>query len=229
MTPEELKSWRKAQRLRLVAAREALDAATLEQYRRTIDAHIARAFPGLATAKLAFCWPIKGEYDARHLVRTLRERGALTALPVVVAPRKPLVFREWHPGVEMATGALEIPYPVNSPEIVPDAVLLPMNGWDAGGYRLGYGAGFFDRTLASLAKKPVVIGVGYELARMETIHPQGWDIPADWVITERGVYRRDNDKLAFLGLPLAGEPRKLASPVCYADEIAPGYFGERQD
>jgi 5-formyltetrahydrofolate cyclo-ligase len=203
MDPEQLKQWRKAERGRLIAVREALSEATVEQYRQRIDAHIERAFPGLALSKLAFCWPIKGEYDARHLTRTLRERGALTALPVVIAPRTPLVFREWHPGVEMAVGPLEIPYPVNSPAVVPEAVLLPMNGWDGGGYRLGYGAGFFDRTLASLSKKPVVIGVSYELARMATIHPQSWDIPVDWVVTERGVYRRDarrdGDKLAFVG------------------------------
>ncbi len=228
MQADQLKSWRKAERERLIAARAALDHETLERYRQSIDAHLSRAFPGLASAKLAFCWPIRGEYDARHLVRTLRERGALTALPVVVAPRQPLLFREWHPGVRLATGALDIPYPVDSPEVVPNAVLLPMNGWDAAGYRLGYGAGFFDRTLASVAKKPAVIGVSYEMARMETIHPQSWDIPVDWVVTERGVYRRDGDQLAFLGEPLAGEPSLYASPVCYANEIAPGYFGDQK-
>ncbi len=228
MQAEQLKAWRKGERERLIAARAALDVATLERYRLQIDAHLARSFPGLAAAKLAFCWPIKGEYDARHLVRTLRERGALTALPVVAAPRQPLIFREWHPGVAMASGPLDIPYPASSPEVVPEAVLLPMNGWDDAGYRLGYGGGFFDRTLASLAKKPAVIGVSYELAKMATIHPQSWDIPMDWVVTERGVYRRDGGKLAFLGEPPAGEPSTLASPVCYANEVAPGYFGERK-
>ena len=228
MDAETLKAWRKGERARLVAARAALDATTLERFRQRMDAHLERAFPGLAGAKLAFCWPIRGEYDARHLARTLRERGALTALPVVVAPRTPLVFREWHPGVELAMGALDIPYPKSSPEVVPNAVLLPMNGWDAGGYRLGYGAGFFDRTLSSYSRKPAVIGVSYEMARMETIHPQSWDIPVDWLVTERGVYRRDGTKLVFLGEPLAGEASRLASPVCYANEIAPGYFGEDQ-
>jgi 5-formyltetrahydrofolate cyclo-ligase len=231
MQSEDLKSWRKSERTRLIAARTALDHESLERFRLRIDAHLQRAFPGLATARLALCWPIKGEYDARHLAKTLRERGALTALPVVVAPRQPLAFREWHPGVELAVGKLDIPYPANSPEVVPNAVLLPMNGWDQAGYRLGYGGGFFDRTLASLAKKPAVIGVTYEMAKMDTIHPQGWDIPVDWVVTERGVYRRENPRdggqLVFLGEPPAGEPSKLASPVCYADEIAPGYFGER--
>jgi len=228
MTAEELRNWRKAERARLIGARAALDAGTLERLRLRMDASLERSFPGLAAAKLAFCWPIKGEYDARHLARTLRERGALTALPVVVAPRRPLVFREWHPGVELAVGALDIPYPKDSPEVVPGAVLLPMNGWDEAGYRLGYGAGFFDRTLAGLAKKPVVIGVSYEMAKMPTIHPQSWDIPVDWLVTERGVYRRDPGGLAFLGEPLPGDPSTLASPVCYAGEVAPGYFGDRK-
>jgi 5,10-methenyltetrahydrofolate synthetase len=144
----------------------------------------------------------------------------LTALPVVVAPRTPLIFREWHPGVPLAKGALDIPYPVDSREIVPQAVLLPMNGWDSGGYRLGYGAGFFDRTLASLAQRPVVIGVSYEQAHLDTIHPQSWDIPVDYLVTERGVYRRDPEGLAYLGEPQAGDdPSVLSSPVCYAGEI----------
>ena len=214
-----LPRWRKSERARLIAAREALAARTLEEYRHRIDRHLGRAFPGLATARLAFCWPIKGEYDARHFARTLREQGALTALPVVVAPRRPLVFREWHPGVQLAAGPLGIPYPVGSPELVPQAVLLPMNGWDEAGYRLGYGGGFFDRTLENLPKKPVVIGISYEMARMKTIHPQGWDIPMDWVVTERGVYRRDGDRLAFLGAPPGGAASSLSSPVCYADEV----------
>ncbi len=199
MSPSELLRWRKAERERLIVARAALGQETLEHFRHRIDSHLERAFPALASAKLAFCWPIKGEYDARHLIRTLRARGALTALPVVVAPKQPLVFREWHPGVAMATGPLDIPYPVNSPEVIPETVLLPMNGWDDAGHRLGYGGGFFDRTLASLATKPLVIGVTYELARIETIHPQSWDIPADWVVTERGVYRLEPGGLALQG------------------------------
>jgi 5-formyltetrahydrofolate cyclo-ligase len=217
MTPDNLSAWRKSERARLIAARESIAPAVLDGWRRQMDAHLERAFPGLARAVLAFCWPVRAEYDARHLARALRAAGAVTALPVVVAPRQPLVFREWHPGVELAKGALGIPYPVGSPEVAPQAVLVPMNGWDGEGYRLGYGGGFFDRTLAAAADKPTVIGVGYEMARLATIHPQPWDIPVDYVVTERGVYRRDAGKLAFLGAP---EPpgNGLASPVCYADE-----------
>ena len=217
--PPDLKAWRRSERQRLIAARIALSPATLEAWRQRIDRFLELSFPGLAQRRLAFCWPIKGEYDARHFARTLRDKGALTALPVVVAPRTPLVFREWHPGIELVKGPLDIPYPANSSEVAPDGVLLPMNGWDRQGYRLGYGGGFFDRTLAAMTKKPVVIGISYELARMETIFPQSWDIPMDYVVTEAGVYRRDPEGLAFLGQPQSGEISTLSSPVCYADEV----------
>jgi 5,10-methenyltetrahydrofolate synthetase len=215
---QSVKVWRKSQRERLIAARLALGPDTIEAFRKSIDAAIERSFPGLARCRLAFCWPVRNEYDARHLAKTLRARGALTALPVVVAPKQPLAFREWHPGIELAMGPLDIPYPKNSQSVTPDATLVPMNGWDAGGYRLGYGGGFFDRTLASLANKPVVIGVSYELGRLETIHPQSWDVPMDYVVTERGIYRRDPEGLVFLPAPEPGGSGVVSSPVCYADE-----------
>jgi 5,10-methenyltetrahydrofolate synthetase len=219
---DSLKTWRKAERERLIAARLAIAPATLENWRERIDGFLERAFPGLARSRVAFCWPVKNEYDARHLARTLRSRGALTALPAIVAPKSPLVFREWHPGIALAKGPLDIPFPASSPQVIPEVVLLPMNGWDAQGYRLGYGGGYFDRTLASLGRKPVTIGVSYELARLDSIHPQAWDIPVDYVVTERGVYRRDAGELVFLGEPEPGSG-VLFSPVCYADER---FFGQ---
>jgi 5-formyltetrahydrofolate cyclo-ligase len=224
MDPVALKAWRRSEREQLIAARAAIAPGVLDIWRRRIDGYLERSFPGLARCRLAFCWPIKGEYDARHLARTLRERGALTALPVVVAPKTPLIFREWHPGILLAHGPLDIPYPVNSQQLTPDAVLLPMNGWDAQGYRLGYGGGFFDRTLAALAKKPLTIGISYEMAKLDTIYPQAWDVPMDYVVTERGVYRRDAEGLVFLGEPDQGSGT-LASPVCFADE---DYFAGRK-
>lgn len=222
----DLRTWRTAERAQLIGLRERLDPATLERHRHRIDATLERSFPGLAHARVAFCWPMRGEYDARPLAERLRARGAVTALPVVVAPGRPLEFREWHPGVPLATGPLGIPYPESSAPVVPTAALVPMNGWDDAGHRLGYGAGFFDRTLASLPRPFVAIGVAYELARIPTIRPQAWDVPMDWVVTERGVYRRDPEGLAFLGEPAEGEPGRAASPVCYADEIAPGHWGD---
>jgi 5,10-methenyltetrahydrofolate synthetase len=228
MTPEALRAWRKAERERLMSARGALTPIELDERRHVMDRHIERAFPGLARGVLAVCWPIRNEYDARFVARRMRDGGATTALPVVVKPRTPLVFREWHPGTVLERGVYDIPYPTEaSPDVQPDHVLLPMNGCDDQGYRLGYGGGFFDRTLAAAPKRPMVIGVTFELARIATIHPQPYDIPMDYVVTERGVYRRDDDRLVFLGAPPEGAPSALASPVCYAGEVAPGYFGEK--
>lgn len=201
MTPEGLSSWRKRERARLLSERDALSGETLDVMRLRIDHHLERAFPEWVHGMLAFCWPHRNEYDVRHLAAELRRRGARTALPVVVAPKSPLIFREWHPGVKMAKGPLDIPYPADSPEAIPDHALVPMVGWDGDGYRLGYGGGFFDRTLASLAKRPQVIGVAYEQAYLRTIYPQPHDIPMDFVVTERGVYRREPQGLKFLDNP----------------------------
>jgi len=217
----ELSAWRKGERARLLRERSALSEETLSGMRSRMDTHIERTFPDLVHGVLAFCWPYKNEYDVRHLAAALRRRGAKTAMPVVVAPKTPLIFREWHPGVKLADGPLGIPYPVESDEVQPDHVLLPMVGWDGDGYRLGYGGGFFDRTLAAIARRPRVIGVAYEQAYMKTIQPQPHDIPVDFVVTERGVYRRGPDGLKFLD-----NPQGFSSPPCYAGEMAPGYFGE---
>jgi 5-formyltetrahydrofolate cyclo-ligase len=221
MTPSEVAAWRKNERTRLLRERGALAEDLLADMRRRIDCHLERAFPDLAHGTLAFCWPYRNEYDARHLAAALRRRGATTALPVVVAPKTPLIFRRWHPGIPLDKGPLGIPYPVDSPEVLPDSVLLPMVGWDGDGYRLGYGGAFFDRTLAALEKRPRVIGVVYEQAYLKTIHPQPHDIPVDFVVTERGVYRREPQGLKFLD-----NPQGFSSPPCYAGEIAPGFFGE---
>ena len=132
----------------------------------------------------------------------LRKRGARALLPVVIGSGQPLIFRHWKPGDVLAKGVYDIPYPANGDAVVPDVALVPMNGFDAGGYRLGYGGGFFDRTLASFRSggqtRPLAIGVAYELARMATIHPQPHDIPMDYVVTERGVYERRASALVLL-------------------------------
>lgn len=204
MITDELKHWRKAERARLVAARLALNADVLAEMRKRIDAHLLRAFPDLARGIVAFCWPYRNEYDARYVARRLRTLGARTALPVVIATGQPLIFRLWKPGDVLAQGVYDIPYPASGSAVFPDAALVPMNGFDAGGFRLGYGGGFFDRTLDALradgSSRPLAIGVTYELARMETIQPQFHDIPMDYVVTERGVYQRVGARLALLDM-----------------------------
>ena len=213
--------WRKSERRRLIAEREAVAPSQRAAWAQHIDAHLQRGFPQLAQACVAFCWPYRGEYDARNLVRQLHQAGARIALPVVVASGSPLLFRQWTPDTPLLSGPLDIPYPgAQSPQLQPSHVLLPVVGIDAAGYRLGYGGGYFDRTLAALAatgiatglatdpatpapgkSAPLVIATGYELCRIPSIDPQPHDIPMDWLVTERGLYRREAGRLVFQDLP----------------------------
>jgi 5,10-methenyltetrahydrofolate synthetase len=209
--------WRKSERRRLIAEREAVPSSQRAAWAQRIDAHLQRGFPQLTQACVAFCWPYRGEYDARNLVRQLYQAGARIALPVVVASGSPLLFRQWTPDTPLLSGPLDIPYPgAQSPQLQPSHVLLPVVGIDAAGYRLGYGGGYFDRTLAALAaaglatdpanptsskSAPLVIATGYELCRIPSIDPQLHDIPMDWLVTERGLYRREASRLVFQDLP----------------------------
>lgn len=217
--------WRKSERRRLIAEREAVPPSQRAAWAQHIDAHLQRGFPQLTRACVAFCWPYRGEYDARNLVRQLYQAGARITLPVVVASGSPLLFRQWTPDTPLLSGPLDIPYPgAQSPQLQPSHVLLPVVGIDAAGYRLGYGGGYFDRTLAALAatgigtglatglatdpatpapgkSAPLVIATGYELCRIPSIDPQPHDIPMDWLVTERGLYRREAGRLVFQDLP----------------------------
>jgi 5-formyltetrahydrofolate cyclo-ligase len=224
---DDLRAWRKEKRHALISQREAVDLQTRETWRKSMDQYLERGFPGLNRGVLALCWPYRGEYDARHLAARLRRAGATTALPVIVAPRAPLVFREWHPGVRLGDGPLGIPFPMDSPQVQPDVVLLPMVGFDSRGYRLGYGGGYFDRTMAAISRRPLLIGVAHELAKLDSVFPQPHDVPVDYVVTEQGIYRRDEGALVFLGASPAGEPSTLSSPACFASEFTPSDSGNK--
>jgi 5-formyltetrahydrofolate cyclo-ligase len=186
----EINAWRKAQRTSLMAARQALGAAEHRRASRAILDRLAAEFPDLATRLVGFYWPIRREPDPLPLVRRLVAAGGAAALPMVVGKGQPLEFRRWTPDTTMAVGVYDIPYPADGPAVAPHVLLVPLLGFDEAGYRLGYGAGYYDRTIASFAAKPLPIGVGFELGRLATIFPQPHDIPMDVVITERGVFRR---------------------------------------
>ncbi len=183
-------AWRREVRRDRIDTREALARDDRRQRNREIDALLEAGFTAFGQGVVAFCWPFRSEPEPRFAVRRWREAGATAALPVVVAPRTPMIFRQWWPGVETAPGVYDIPYPVDSPEVVPAAALVPLVGFDPGGYRLGYGGGYFDRTLAALESNPVTVGLGFEIARLKTIHPQPHDIPLDFIVTESGIEAR---------------------------------------
>lgn len=183
-------AWRKAQRERLIAARLALPlsfrAEAAKSIARTLDALIGDPAGRVVSAY----WPFRGEPDLRPWLASLSARGARTALPVVLASRTPLVFRSWRQGDRLARGVWNIPVPADGAVLVPDIVIAPLVGFDPGFYRLGYGGGFFDRTLAQLPETAVAIGVGYDQAGMASILPQAHDIPMRHIVTETGIRRR---------------------------------------
>lgn len=86
-------------------------------------------------------------------------------------------------------GVFDLPVPIEGEVVVPDAVLVPPVGFDRLGYRLGYGGGYFDRTLAALSPRPIAIALAREVSRIETIHPQPHDVPMDFIVTETGIHK----------------------------------------
>ena len=180
---------RAALRRAMIAARLAIPADVHQRASAAILGHLSGFLGSQQAGGVGFCWPIRAEVDCRPLIRRLLVAGWRAAMPTVVAADAPMVFRAWSPGTPMTTDRHGIPIP-QSPEVeVPDVLLLPVVGFDAAGYRLGYGGGYFDRTLAACTSRPLTIGVGFDLCRVESIEPAAHDIPLDGMATESGIRR----------------------------------------
>lgn len=180
--------WRKAERERLIAERLAISPDARRDLGDRIAARLEDAIGDVKGLTVSAYWPFRGEPDLRRLLERVATRGGRAALPVVVEKGRPLVFRAWSPGDPLERGIWNIPVPHESSEpVTPDVVIAPVVGFDPCCYRLGYGGGFFDRTLAAMERKPHVFGVGYAQAAIPTIYPQAHDIPMDAVISELGV------------------------------------------
>lgn len=183
----DVKRWRKAERHRLIEERLALDSETRRDKGNRIAERLREEIGEVASLIVSAYWPFRGEPDLRGLMEQITADGGRCALPVVVERGRPLIFRDWRQGEKLERGVWNIPVPVSGKEVVPDVVIAPVVGFDPGCYRLGYGGGFYDRTLAALPGKPRIFGVGYMQAAIPTIHPQPHDIPMDMVVTEEGV------------------------------------------
>ncbi len=188
--------WRKSERQRLRAERDALSVADRAALGEMIGRQLRRVledrFGSLKGRVFSGYWPIKGEPDLRPVLTELHGAGALVALPLVEVKAAPLVFRRWTPETKMRRGDWNIPVPPPDAEVVtPDIALAPVVGWTEGGFRLGYGGGYFDRTLAALSPRPFTIGIGLQSAHLATIFPQPHDIPLDLILTEVGVQAGD--------------------------------------
>lgn len=178
--------WRRDERARLIAARMAVPADQRTAHTKKITDALEGSIAPASGRIIAAYWPFRGEPDLRPWLEDMRRLGHRTALPVVVAKNAPLVFRLWRDGEPLERGIWDIPVPASGEPVTPDIVIAPLVGFDRQAYRLGYGGGYFDRTLAKLPQA-VAIGVGYAFAALPTIHPQPFDIPMDRIVTDAGI------------------------------------------
>lgn len=188
-TRGEVMAWRKSERERLIAARLAVAGDQRAAWSSAISDALQRAIGAVEGLIVSTYWPFRGEPDLRPLMARLEAMGGGCALPVVLAKGQPLVFRRWKEGEPLVRGVWNIPVPAEGAEVVPDVVIAPVVGFDPQCYRLGYGGGFFDRTLALRAPLPRVIGVGYELQAIGTIFPLEHDIPMQAIVTEAALHQ----------------------------------------
>jgi 5-formyltetrahydrofolate cyclo-ligase len=189
LDPDAVKLWRRGERERLIALRQGLPAADRRRASERILAGLVTLLaerPGV----LGVYWPFRAEFDPRPVIDWAVAAGREVALPVVVDKKGPLQYRAWRPGEPLVDGVWNIPVPERGAVVTPRIVLAPLVGFDRASYRLGYGGGYFDRTLAALDPRPTAIGIGFAVQELRTIHPQPFDVPMDLIVTETGTRRR---------------------------------------
>ncbi len=186
---EEIRHWRKLKREELLARRTSLSVEARHAIAERARALLAEAVDLNAYKVLGFCWPIKGEIDVHRIAQQHIASGGEVALPVILQKLAPVEFWRWYPGMPMQTGIWNIPIPKQRDVLTLDAVIVPLVGFDARGYRLGYGGGYFDRTLAAAPRRPFAIGLGYADSALPTIYPQPHDIPMNLIVTDQSVHR----------------------------------------
>ena len=177
----------------LLATRQQLGDDVSRNARFT--AHIVHLLLDRAPRCVAIYWPIAGEFDARPALENwlaATRNAATAALPVVIERDAPMVFHRWAPGDPVQTGLFNIPIPAREEWVEPDLLLIPCVGIDRARFRLGYGGGFYDRTLAAFdargAKRPVTVGVAFDAGRIDEIPRERHDIPLDVGVSESGVW-----------------------------------------
>ncbi len=176
-------------RRQLRQQRSAIEVSTKQAWDQAIAAHLRTVILEKRPACLAVYWPIQSEPALLDCFAALHQQGISLALPIVVAKGKALKFVAWTPGENMENDDYGIPIPVEREiEIVPDCILAPCVGFNQANYRLGYGGGFYDRTLA-IHPQAYSIGIAYELCHAG-FGADEFDIALDLILTEVGTYTK---------------------------------------
>lgn len=182
----EVAAWRRQQRTTLLARRKAMPQQARQRAAASVAVTLSERVAAAGYASIGLYWPIRHEINLLAWAQTLSQRsGVALCLPVVVKREAPMEYWRWQQGEPLDRGIWDIPVPTRRDVLLPDLMLAPLVGFDRDNYRLGYGGGYFDRTLASLAQRPAVIGVGYAFSALDSIFPQPHDIAMDAVVTEQ--------------------------------------------
>lgn len=183
----QVRAWRVATRKALLERRAAHAARARRELGTRAKEHLVAAVQWPLDAVLGIYWPIRGEIDVLDIAARHVEAGGVAALPVVTRKNAAVEFWRWQPHVKMTRGFWNIPVPAVADPVRPAVLIVPLVGFDAAGYRLGYGGGYYDRTIAALEPRPRCIGIGYSESVLSTIHPQPHDIPMNFIVTELGA------------------------------------------
>ena len=184
---------KRALRERAAAQREGLHRNAGEGVALDALAHFREHIDLCAHRPLSAYLPVRAEFDVTPILRHAHARGCQTCLPVVPGRGRPLLFRRWAPGDPLVEGRFGIAVPPEEADTLePEILLVPMLAFDDDGYRLGYGGGFYDRTLASRrAQAPgiLAVGVAFSGQRVERVPRSTEDERLDWLVTEEGARR----------------------------------------
>jgi 5-formyltetrahydrofolate cyclo-ligase len=188
MLDETIETTKAGLRIKALAARAAVRATERTTASKAAADHFFHAFSLPAGAMIAGYWPIRDELDCRPVLTRLVDAGQPVCLPVVSGDDLPLELRLWEDGAALYPAGFGTLAPAETaPRCAPDYVLMPLLGFDAQGTRLGYGGGHYDRTLAALTRKPVLVGFAFASQEIDTIPRGDHDVPLDAVVTELGV------------------------------------------
>ncbi len=187
---------KKRLRAEMAGARRRAAADPGPAARAVRDRFLARFGDRVAGAGVSAYWPIGDELDPLPLLHALAGRGAVCALPAVIGPGRPLAFRRWRPGdalVEARFGLSEPPG--TAPPVAPDIVVVPLLAVDRAGRRLGYGGGYYDRTIAALRCRGevLVVGIGYDVQIRPSVPEGADDRRVDWVVSEKRIFECSED------------------------------------
>lgn len=179
---------RRALRERRAALGEAARMRAAQAIASRLEALVTAARPAVVGAY----WAMKEEPELAGAMAHWHAAGLAVALPRVAAADAPLEFVRWHPGAALAAGPFGTLHPEGAQALRPDLLVIPCLGFDARCYRMGYGGGYYDRTLERLGAVATV-GVAYDCCEVRGFAPHEHDLPLDWVVTEQRVLRRPRD------------------------------------